>query len=111
MEQQVWSVQHARQSTLRPRVAVPSSHRAFQDHAAYIVEWSTMLRPNGSWGTCIPQGVIHSLNALHGAPLTDEEEGLKYEQDLWQQAELGLTNLRTVLQELDQLERQRGVSQ
>lgn len=52
-----------------------------------------------------------SQESTHGAPLTDEEEGLKYEQDLWQQAELGLTNLRTVLQELDQLERQRGVSQ
>ena len=47
---------------------LPSSHSAFQDHAAHIVEWSTMLRPNGSWGTCIPQGMIHSLNALHGAP-------------------------------------------
>jgi tetratricopeptide (TPR) repeat protein len=27
-----------------------------------------MLRPNGSWGTCILQGMLHSLNALHGAP-------------------------------------------
>jgi hypothetical protein len=38
------------------------------NHAAHIVEWSTMLRPNGSWGTCIPQGMLHSFNALHGAP-------------------------------------------
>ena len=27
-----------------------------------------MLRPNGSWGTCIPQGMRHSFLALHGAP-------------------------------------------
>jgi len=46
---------------------LPSSHSTFQDHATHIVEWSTMLRPNGSWGTCIPQGIIHSLHALHGA--------------------------------------------
>ena len=37
---------------------LPFSHSAFQGHAAHIVEWSAMLRPNGSWGTCIPQGVI-----------------------------------------------------
>ena len=57
MEQQVWSIQHARQSALRPRVAVPSSHSAFQDHAAHHVEWSALLRPNGSRGTCIPRRV------------------------------------------------------
>src|SRR5438874_8630028 len=28
MEQQVWSILHARQSTVRPRVAVPSPHDA-----------------------------------------------------------------------------------
>jgi hypothetical protein len=46
---------------------LPSSHSAFQDHVAHIVEWSTMLRPNGSWGTYTSQGIIHSLHALHGA--------------------------------------------
>jgi len=68
MAQQVWSILHARQSPLRPRVAVPSSHSAFQGHAAHIVEWSTMLRSNDSWGTCIPQSMLHSFIALHGAP-------------------------------------------
>jgi len=29
---------------------VPFSHRAFQGHAPHLVEWSAMLRPNGSWG-------------------------------------------------------------
>ena len=47
---------------------LPSSHSAFQGHAAHTVEWSAMLRPNGSWGTCIPQGMVHSFTALHGAP-------------------------------------------
>src|SRR5713226_5769626 len=52
MEQQVWSVLLARQSTLRPRVAVPSPHGAFQDHAAHIREWSRMLRSKGSMDAC-----------------------------------------------------------
>src|SRR5438552_4051524 len=30
----------------------------FQGHAAHLVEWSAKLRPKGSWGTCISQGVI-----------------------------------------------------
>src|SRR5262245_23822520 len=50
MEQQVWSIQLARQSTLRPRVAVLSPHSAFQEHAAHVVEWSITLNSNGSWG-------------------------------------------------------------
>src|SRR5207244_10367742 len=29
-----------------------------QGHAAHLAEWSAKLRPQGSWGTCIPQGVI-----------------------------------------------------
>src|SRR2546427_11405061 len=52
MEQQVWSILHARQSTLRPRVAVPSPHRAFQEHAAHPKEWSMTLSSKGSSGTC-----------------------------------------------------------
>src|SRR5712692_7207945 len=35
MEQQVWSLQCARQSTLRPRVAVSPPHGTFQEHAAH----------------------------------------------------------------------------
>src|SRR6266700_2070912 len=62
MEQQVWSIQLARQSTLRPRVAVPPPHRTFQGHATHIIEWSMMLRPNDSWSTCIPQGIATFLH-------------------------------------------------
>jgi hypothetical protein len=57
MEQQVWSVLLARQSTLRLRVAVLSPHGAFQGHAAHIIEWSMMLRPKGSVGACTPTGI------------------------------------------------------
>ena len=49
--------------------------------------------------------------STHGAPLTDEEEGLQYEHDLWQKVEIEGAEMRKVLQELEQLERQRGLSQ
>jgi len=38
-----------------------SPHSAFQEHAAHVVEWSITLNSNGSWGTCIPQGVTTFL--------------------------------------------------
>jgi L-ascorbate metabolism protein UlaG (beta-lactamase superfamily) len=68
MEQQVWSLQRARRSTLRPRVAVPPSHGAFQGHAAHLAEWSATLRPKGSSSTCIPEGVstfFHTAFTAH----------------------------------------------
>jgi hypothetical protein len=46
----------------------------------------------------------------HGAPLTDEEEGLKYEHDLWQKVEREGAEMRKILAEIEQLERQRGLS-
>ena len=48
--------------------------------------------------------------ASHGASFT-EEQGLQHEQALWEKAQKGLTELRTVLEQLEQLERVRGVSQ
>src|SRR5215831_10791933 len=69
MEQQVWSIQLARQSTLRPRVAVLSPHSAFQGHAAHTTGWSAMLSPNGSSATCIADGIFHiPMPCFHGAP-------------------------------------------
>ncbi len=62
MEQQVWSILHARQSTLRPRVAVLLPHDAFQEHAAHIVEWSTTLSSKGSESTCILSGLATFLH-------------------------------------------------
>src|SRR4029450_12273278 len=41
---------------------LPPPHRTFQGHATYIIEWSIMLRPNDSWGTCIPQGIATFLH-------------------------------------------------
>jgi hypothetical protein len=67
------------------------------------------------------QSLHHALHAKkraeqtqassHGAPLTDEEQGLQYEQALWEKAQMGLTELRKVFAKLEQLERARGVSQ
>ena len=67
------------------------------------------------------QSLHHALHAKeraeqvqessHGAPLTEEEQGLQYEQALWEKAQMGLTDLRKVFEELEQLERARGVSQ
>src|SRR5712692_6548591 len=40
----------------------------FQGHAAHLAEWSATLRPKGSWGTCIPQGVttfFHTAFTAH----------------------------------------------
>jgi len=42
---------------------LPSSHSAFQGHAAHIIEWPTMLRPKDSEGTYIPSGVTTFLQA------------------------------------------------
>jgi hypothetical protein len=54
--------------------------------------------------------VEQGKESTHGAPLTDEEEGLQYEHDLWQKVEIGGAEMRQVLEEIEQLERQRGVS-
>ena len=48
---------------------LPSSHSAFQGHAAHTARWPAMLRPTGSWGACTPHGIIHSSTMLHGADL------------------------------------------
>jgi hypothetical protein len=68
MEQQVWSLPRASRSTLRPRVAVPSPHNAFQEHAAHMTRWPVMLGSKGSSSTCIPEVLRHSYAVLHGAP-------------------------------------------
>ena len=57
------------------------------------------------------EGAEQEQASTHGAPLTDEEASLQYEYDLWQKAESGLAAMRTILAELEQLERQRGLSQ
>jgi hypothetical protein len=47
--------------------------------------------------------------ATLSAPRT-VEESLQYEHDLWQRVETGLAELRKALDELEHLERQRGLS-
>src|SRR4029077_8704935 len=56
---------------------LPSSHDAFQGHAAHIIEWPTMLRPKDSEGTCIPSGVTTFLqSASRRSPPTDHSPAL-----------------------------------
>jgi hypothetical protein len=62
---------------------------------------------NTLWNSiCVEQ----AQESMYGAPLTAEEEGLKYEHDLSQKVEIGRAELRKILKELEQLERAHGVS-
>lgn len=54
----------------------------------------------------IQQGPV----STHGAPLTQEEQALKYERDLWERVQLSLHEAEKILRELAQLEHERGVS-
>jgi hypothetical protein len=49
--------------------------------------------------------------STHGAPLTEEEQALKYERDLWERLQLSLNEAGKILEELTELEKTRGVSQ
>ena len=49
--------------------------------------------------------------AGHDTPLAQEGAPLKYEQDLWQRVCTSLTEVRTLLEDLEESERQRGLSQ
>src|SRR5437763_9752386 len=43
-------------------------HSAFQGHAAHLTRWLMRLSPNGSRGTCIPQGLatfLHTACTAH----------------------------------------------
>jgi hypothetical protein len=48
--------------------------------------------------------------STHGAPLTEEEQALKYERDVWERLQLSLTEAEKLLRELAALETGRGVS-
>src|SRR5258705_13717664 len=54
---------------------LPSSHSAFQSHAAHIIEWPTMLRPKDSEGTCIPSGVPTFLQTASRRSLSADYYG------------------------------------
>ncbi len=47
----------------------------------------------------------------HATPLAQEGATLKYEQDLWQRVCTSLTEVRTLLEDIEESERQRGLSQ
>jgi hypothetical protein len=50
-------------------------------------------------------------NTGHDTPVLPEGETLKYEQALWERVRTGLTEVRTLLEDLEESERQRGLSQ
>jgi len=50
-------------------------------------------------------------HAGHATPLAPEGATLKYEQDLWQRVCTSLTEIRTLLEDIEESERQRGLSQ
>src|SRR5262245_32114392 len=50
-------------------------------------------------------------HAGHDTPLAPEGATLKYEQDLWQRVCTSLTEVRTLLEDLEESERQRGLRQ
>ena len=50
-------------------------------------------------------------HAGHDTPLSQEGATLQYEQDLWQRVCTSLTEVRTLLEDLEESERQRGLSQ
>jgi hypothetical protein len=50
-------------------------------------------------------------HAGHDTPLSHEGVTLKYEQDLWQRVCTSLTEARTLLEDIEESERQRGLSQ
>jgi hypothetical protein len=50
-------------------------------------------------------------HAGHDTPLSQEGATLQYEQDLWQRVCTSLTEVRTLLEDIEESERQRGLSQ
>jgi hypothetical protein len=50
-------------------------------------------------------------HAGHDTPFSAEGQTLKYEQDLWQRVRTGLAEVRTLLEDIEESERQRGLSQ
>jgi len=48
--------------------------------------------------------------STHGAPLTEEEQAVKYERDVWERLQLSLNEAEKLLRELAALETARGVS-
>lgn len=52
-----------------------------------------------------------AMQPPNNGSLADETPELKYEQAVWEKIRTGLTELRTLMEEVEDLEHQRGVSQ
>ena len=50
-------------------------------------------------------------HAGHDTPFSQEGQTLKYERALWERVRTGLTEVRTILEDIEESERQRGLSQ
>ena len=69
----------------------------------------------------LPEDAKQKMQALHHARAAkerskdksqhQEDETLKHEQVLWEKACTGLTEVRTLLEDIEESERQRGLSQ
>src|SRR5262245_13710500 len=58
-------------------------HSAFQGHATHLMRWPMRLSPNGSRGTCIPQGLatfLHTACTAHRSHATASLDGLSSRQ-------------------------------
>src|SRR5215471_2506015 len=100
-----------------PRLGdLPSPHVAFQEQAAHIARWPTMLHSKGSWSTCILQGLTtflpcaftaHRQPAIEGS-IADAFEGMQQPQgDDLARPEMGLGVFGDGAQLLIDLEEQR----
>src|SRR5262249_14879741 len=59
-----------------PRLGyLPSPHVAFQEHAAHMARWPTMLNSKGLWSTCILQGLTTFLQCAFTAHRQPAIEG------------------------------------
>src|SRR5262245_59858655 len=59
-----------------PRLGyLPSPHVAFQEHAAHMARWPTMLNSKGSWSSCILQGLTTFLQCAFTAHRQPAIEG------------------------------------
>src|SRR5262245_42604089 len=101
-----------------PRLGyLPSPHVAFQEHAAHMARWPTMLNSKGSWSTCILQGLTTFLQCAftaHCQPAIERSiayvfEGMQQPQgDDFTGPEVDLGMFRDGAQLLIDLREQRG---
>ena len=66
-----------------PLEYLPSSHSAFQEHAAHTARWPAVLSSKGSRGTCIPQGLLTFLHYAFTAHQDEVKDAVIAQFALW----------------------------